>query len=237
MSHFENLINILLCGALFSQHELERFNIQSHSIANSEVQGLRKRIYVWDPIREQYRALHSYVPFYFTTRTPMFRNQRGKENDIVFFEVSTAYIGTVDHTVLFTDGNASNQQLSKYSREEVYIQPASSANPSCHRQYIPDGPYGTNTNRSNFYSDEIFLDRIRWDVIDGNTFIDDKEEYTRVKHAEVLVPDRFPLDEMMCICVRTISMVEAVRSVFSECGLNENDFDLPVICKPNLFSY
>lgn len=236
MSHLDNLRNILSCGALLSQHELEKNDVRARSIANLEVQELRKRIYIWDFVKKQYRALHSYVPFYFTTNTPMFRNQSGIVNDIIFFEVSTAYIGTIDHSVLFTDGNASNQQLSKYSGEKVYIEPMTPTNPSCIRKYVPGGPYGTNANLSNFYANEAFLDRVRWDVIDGSTFVDDREEYKRVKHAEALAPDVFPLDEMLYICVKNTPMLEAVRNIFTECGLTEDNFDLQVICKPHLFS-
>lgn len=221
---------------MLSQQELERRNIQARSIANIEVQELRKRIYVWDIVEKQYRALHSYVPFYFTTRTPMFRNQRGIEDDIVFFEVSAGYIATIDHTVLFTDGNASNQQLSKYLGEKVYIKPATSTDPLCSRKYVPNGPYGTSIKRSDFYANEAFLDRVRWNVIDGHTFVDDREEYIRVKHAEVLAPDRFPLDEMLCICVRTPGMIEIVENIFSKCGVTADDFDLSIVCKPNLFA-
>jgi ssDNA thymidine ADP-ribosyltransferase DarT-like protein len=76
ISHFENLRSILNSGALLSQKELESRKIKWHSIANREVQDLRRRIYVWDLFEKQFRPLHSYVPFYFTTHTPMFLNQR-----------------------------------------------------------------------------------------------------------------------------------------------------------------
>lgn len=236
MSHLKNLRNIILGNGLLSQEELERKNIITRSIANSEVQALRKRIYIWDLVKKQYRALHSYVPFYFTTDTPMFRNQHSIKGDIIFFEVNIGYISTIDHSVLFTDGNASNQQLSKYFGEKVYITPVTSVSPTCIRKYTMNGPRGKNVYRSNFYADEVFLDRVRWDVIDGHhVFIESREEYLRVKHAEALVPDRFPLDEMTCICVRTPDTINVVKSVFAQCRLSENDFDPPVICKPSLF--
>jgi hypothetical protein len=238
MSHFENLRSILKSGALLSQQELDKNRIKRRSIANPEVQNLRRRVHVWDLFEKQYLPLHSFVPFYFTTHTPMFRNQRdsGIQNTIIIFKVSRAYIGSLDQRVLFTDGNASNQQLSKSFGEEVYIVPATTSTGPCLRKYIPDGsPHGTNTNRSDFYADVAFLDRVRWDVINGDRFVDDKEEYKRVKHAEALAPGRFPLDEMLSISVSIESMVEAVRNVFSECGLSEESFDLPIEYSPTLF--
>src|ERR1700730_6872742 len=101
MSHFENLRDIVNAGALLSQKALESKKIKPHSIANEEVQDLRRRIFVQDLLEGQYRPLHSYVPFYFTTHTPMFRNQRdrGIQSDLVIFEVSRAYIGSIDKSV------------------------------------------------------------------------------------------------------------------------------------------
>lgn len=238
MSHFENLRSILQSGALLSQKKLEGNKIRWNSIANREVQDLRRRIYIWDLFEKQYRPLHSYVPFYFTTETPMLRNQRerGIQNNIVIFEVSRAYIGSIDQRVLFTDGNASNQQLSKSVGEVVYIVPATTSNGSCHRKYLPDGrPHGTNTKRSDFYADVAFLDRVSWDVIDGHLFVEDKEEYKRLKHAEVLAPDSFPLDEMLSICVSTEEMVDSVRALFADLGFTEDKYDLHVVRKPSLF--
>ncbi|MEO8953119.1 MAG: DUF4433 domain-containing protein [Ktedonobacteraceae bacterium] len=238
MTHFENLRDILKSSALLSQQELDKKGIRSRSIANQEVQNLRRRIYVWSIPEKRYRPLHSYVPFYFTPYTPMFRNQRdiGIHNDIIIFEVSRAFIGSIDQSVIFTDGNASNQQLSKSAGEKVQIVPGTASSNICRRRYFPDDqPLGTNTNRSDFYADTALLDHVNWDVINGRFFVEDKEEYKRLKHAEVLVPDRFPLDEMLTICVSTEIMVARVKKVFAELGLTEQSFDLPVVHKPNLF--
>jgi hypothetical protein len=234
MSHFENLRNILRTGALLSQEELESKKIKPRSIANEEVQNLRKRVYVWDFSEKRYRSLHSYVPFYFTTRTPMLRNQRdsGIQNKIVIFEVSRAFL--TDQRVLFTDGNASMQQLSKSAGEEVRIIPATVSRDTCQRQYLPDGrPYGTNPNRSDFYRDVVFLDRVNWDVINRLHSVD-FEVYKRVTHAEILVPDRFPLDEMLSIAVSTNEMVAAINALFAELGIVQQG-DPPVVSKPGLF--
>ena len=230
MTHFDNLRSILKSGTLLSQQELNSQSLGARSIANYEVQNLRKRIYVWEPSENRYRALHSYVPFYFTPQTPMLRNQRnnGIQNELVIFEINRAYIESPG--VLFTDGNASNQQLSRSSGEKVKIVPATASNNTCRRTYFPNGqPLGTNTNRSDFYADVALLDHVNWNVINGRFFIEDFEEYKRLKHAEVLVPDRFPLDEMQTICVSTEIMVDRVKKVFAGLGLTEQYFDLPVV--------
>ncbi len=238
MTHIDNLESILGSGALLSQQELDKKGFKSYSIANQEVQNLRKRIYVWSIPEKRYRPLHSYVPFYFATRTPMFYNQRdrGVSSDIIIFEVSRAYIGGIDQSVIFTDGNASNQQLSKSFGEKVQIVPATASSPTCSRKYLPDGqPYGTNTKRSDFYADATFLDRVNWDVIDGYTFVEDKEEYKRLKHAEVLAPDRFPLDEMLKFCVGTNNMVDRVNALLKKLGITLEQYDPQVVCRPDLF--
>jgi hypothetical protein len=75
----------------------------------------------------------------------MLRNQynKGNQDKLVVFEVNRAFLE--DESVLFTDGNASNQQLSKSAGEEVRIVPATISGGLCRREYLPDGqPYGTN---------------------------------------------------------------------------------------------
>jgi hypothetical protein len=123
-----------------------------------------------------------------------------------------------DQGVLFTNGNASNQQLSKFKGEKVGIIPATIGK-ECLRKYYPDGPYGTNANRTDFYSDLSFLDRLDWDCINNIHRIDPLEEYIRVRHAEVLVPDIVPLGLVKGIFVKIRDMVLAVNSVIDECGL------------------
>jgi transposase len=106
---------------------------------------------------------------------------------------------------------------------------------TCRREYLPGNrPYGTNSRCSDFYHDVVFLDRVNWAVINRLERVD-FEEYKRVVHAEVLVPDRFPLDEMQGICVSTKGMVDTVRAIFVDAGFSEDDFDLPVMYRPDLF--
>src|SRR6266516_1738313 len=233
MVHFANLRNIFQRRALLSKEKLLEEKIPYRSIAYEEVQTLRDRIFVRYPVGQRYRPLHSYVPFYFATRTPMLHVQyrNGVQNEIIIFEVSRSLLK--DQGVVFTDGNASNQQLTKYGREKVIITPATILDDSCHRRYLPDGPYGTSLNRSNFYGDVIFLDRLDWDGINHIRRIDPLEEYIRVRHAEVLVPDLLPLGQVKGICVRTQDMVLAVNALIDECGLTGR---IPaIVCKPGLY--
>src|SRR6266849_1302680 len=137
MVHFKNLQNIFLRRAILSKEMVKKEAIGYQSIASEEVQNLRDRIFVWDFALQRYRRLHSYVPFYFTGRTPMLHVQyrQGIEQEIVIFEVS----------------------------------------------------------RSNFYGDVIYLERLDWGLINDLYTIEDTKERTRIKHAEVLVPDLLPL--------------------------------------------
>lgn len=217
MVHFDNLQNIFQRRALLSKERVFQEGISYRSIAYEEVQSRRDRIYIWDPFKSRWRSLHSYVPFYFVTRTPMLYVQlkRGIQDSIVFFEASRSALN--DRGVLFTDGNATNQQLSNYAAEEVKIIPASSLQDACVRHYVPTGPHGTNTNRSNFYCNIACLELLRWDIINGQRF--DEEEKKRIKHAEVLVPDLFPLGKVQEICVKSQEMVRAVNALIVENGL------------------
>ena len=137
-----------------------------------------------------------------------------RQDEIVIFEFSRSILK--EPGVIFTDGNASNQQLSKDAREKVGIVPATAAT-GCQRFYSPDGPHGLNPNRSNFYADVRFLVSLNWAIINGKWF--SSEEKKRIKHAEVLVPDLLTMDEIQGIFVKTQVMVQAVNAVIEECGL------------------
>ncbi len=218
MVHFDNLRNIFQRRAILSKQKVSHERIHYHSIANDEVQGFRDRIYIWDFSRQKFRSLHSFVPFYFATRPPMLHNKytEGVQDKIVIFEFNRSIL--TDQGVLFTNGNASNQQLSKFRGEKVGITPATMGK-ECLRTYHPGGPYGTNANRTEFYSDLSFLDRLDWDCINNIRRIEPPEDYIRVRHAEVLVPEIVPLGRIRGIFVRTRDMVQAVNILIEECGL------------------
>lgn len=218
MVHFDNLQNIFQRRAILSKQRVFHERIHYHSIANDEVQGFRDRIYIWDFSRQKFRPLHSFVPFYFATRPPMLHNKftEGVQDKIVIFEFNRSIL--TDPGVLFTNGNASNQQLSKFRGEKVGITPATIGK-ECIRTYHPGGPYGTNANRTEFYSDLSFLDRLDWDCINNVHRVDPLEEYIRVRHAEVLVPDIVPLGRVEGIFVRTRDMMQTVNILIEECGL------------------
>ena len=71
----------------------------------------------------------------------------------------------------------------------------------------------------NTEADVAFLDRLDWDGISHIRHIDPLEEYIRIRHAEVLVPDLLPLGRVEGIFVRTRDMVQAVNALMEECGL------------------
>lgn len=82
------------------------------------------------------------------------------------------------------------------------------------RKYRPNGPNGSNTNRTEFYSDIMFLDQLKWDIINDRWFND--SERKRIKHAEVLVPDILPLGQLRGISARTQIIVQAVNKLIAK---------------------
>jgi len=94
MVHFKNLQNVFLRRAILSKEMVMKEAIEYQSIAFEEVQSLRDRIFIWDFLKQRYRRLHSYVPFYFTTYTPMLYVQygRGIQKEIVIIEVSRSIL-------------------------------------------------------------------------------------------------------------------------------------------------
>src|SRR5437879_10897795 len=113
MVHFTNLKSIFRRRALLSKEQVQQESIFYRSIAFDSVQKRRDRVFIWVQSESRFRSLHSYVPFYFTTFTPMLYVQRseGIQHEIAFFDVSSAILRETG--VIFTDGNATNQQLSK----------------------------------------------------------------------------------------------------------------------------
>jgi hypothetical protein len=231
MVHFDNLQSIFQRRALLSKERVTQELIQHQSIAFEEVQNLRDRIFIWDFSKKGFRSLHSYVPFYFATHTPMLfvQYKNGIQNELIIFEMSRSILQ--DQGVLFTDGNASNQQLSKYTNEVAEIVPATLSRDTCRRRYRPNGPNGTNPNRTDFFSDIAFLDRLKWDVI-NNPWSEDPDRM-RIRHAEVLIPDILPLGQIQGISVNTQNMVHAVNALSTKCGLEGR---IPsAVYKPNLY--
>lgn len=229
--HFDNLQSILEQGVLFSKERLIQKRITHASIAYDSVQGLRDRVIIWSPFHKKYRNLHSYVPFYFASRTPMLYVQykRNIQQYIVILEIRRSIMH--NEGVIFTDGNASNQQLSVKGSEKVMITPATGTYSPCTRRYYPDGPFGTNPCCSEIYADVQFLDRLRWDIIGGKWFWSD--EYKRIKHAEVLVPDSFPLSLVRNIAVSTREMAQKVDQLTARF---RKRFPVPyAIYQPTLF--
>lgn len=236
MVHFDNFENILKQGALLSKTRLETEKTDFRSIANEEVQNFRDRIFLRDFSTKTYRPLHDYVPFYFATHTPMLWNKytEGIQNEIIILAISRTILKV--QGVLFTDGNASNQQLSKFGKEKVGIVPAIPSNPNCYREYRIlkiklSIPPGTNPDRSNFYGDTVFLSELNWEVI--NDRWSKHPNKTRLRHAEVLVPDSVPLNWIKGIFVNTQSMINAVNGLIIKYHLNRL---LPAATyKPDLF--
>lgn len=239
MVHFDNLQSIFSQRMLLSKEQVEQKKLRHTSIAYENVQGLRDRVYVLKSDQKSFRRLHSYVPFYFATRTPMLyvQHKKGIQENIIIFEVNRSILR--NQGVLFTDGNASNQQLSAKRGERVVITPCTNENGRCQRHYLSGGPYGTNSNRSEFFSNVSFLNRLHWDIIKDEWFRGDKEfgsdEKKRLKHAEVLVPDRLPLGLIQAISVNSEDMAKAVNQLIAMASYRTN-LGVPfATCKPVLF--
>ncbi len=217
MVHIDNLPSIFQQEALLSKEMLGQKGIDPHSIAYESVQDKRNRIFVWDFFEKRYRRFHCYVPFYFAVRPPMLHVQKSKgiQDEIVILEADRTILR--EPGVLFTNGNATNQQLSQLQGELVDIVPAIADAP-CKRYYRPGGqPYGTNPNRSDFYCGIELLDKLNWFGINGG-YIEDWSEHQRIMSAEVLIPDKLPLTAIRGIAVNTMSMMSRVNNIIEEYG-------------------
>jgi|SRR5579875_3773843 len=233
MVHVNNLCSIIRQRYLLSKVNLSHRNMPYHSIAYDSVQNLRNRVFIKDLATNRFRNLHCYVPFYFTTNSPMFHVQknRGLLDQIIFLVASRSILTTPG--VLFTDGNAAIQQLSQSGIEKVNITPATLTTP-CMREYRPHGPHGTNQNVSAIYSHVSYLSHLNWHVINGG-YIDDWEESKRVRSSEVLIPDELSIDQIQCIAVQNENMINGIKKLLEQCSLTKRIPD--VRARPDLFSF
>jgi len=212
MTHLKNLLSILHEEALYSKRIVWTKAIAMTSIASEHVQDLRDRIFIRSDAPERYLSLHDYVPFYFATRTAMLRREHesGLQEAILLFEFDRRNL-LREPGVLFTDGNASNQQLTRNGGESVIIEPATALTDQCIRKYLPSGPHGKNDNCSNFYSDSYFLDRLNWYAINNRrSGIGDSR---RQKQAEILIPNSVSLRWIRRIVVSTERTAASVCSM------------------------
>ena len=227
MVHFKNIESIFKHGALYSLQRLRRQKITPFSIANSHIQDLRDRIFIQ---HEEVRSLHNYVPFYFAMRTPMLHAQDIEvRKHIVIFAVSRLLLE--DKCVLFTDGNATNQQLSAYKGETVWITPAAINHTEYRRVYRPGGPYGTNNDRSNFYADPMFLRYLNWDVIEGRRSVTNQTR--RMKQAEVLIYDQLSLKHVKGIFTCNSAIAQSINHLIARYPLLKNIRSAE--CRPEMF--
>jgi hypothetical protein len=145
----------------------------------------------------------------------------GIQDKIIILEVSRSILTKAG--VVFTNGNASIQRLSKFMGERVGIIPASKFNNGiCYREYRPNGPHGTSQSCSDIYSDLSFLDRLDWDGINNRRYIEGADEYIRIRSAEVLVPNSLPLNQIHNIFVSKLDMVQAVNKLIAFYRLTHN---------------
>ncbi len=157
------------------------------------------------------------------------------QDQLVILEISRSMLQ--NKGVVFTDGNATNQQLTHFDTQCVAITPATLHRALCERRYYPDSnPHGINVNRSAVFADVAFLDRLEWDVIfdrPGRRFINEIEEYRRIRSAEALIPDKIGLDQIESIAVRSEAIVQAVNALVVSSGVaGQVPF---ATCKPHLF--
>lgn len=232
MTHVGNIYSVFRQGAVLSKERVNQRQIVYQSIAEETVQDLRKRIFIRDLFTGDYRGLHSYVPFYFSTRPPMLYvniNSRGLWDQLVILEVNRYLLTT--RGAVFTNGNASMQRLSRDFNEKVYIIPASTST-TCQRSYRPRS-YGTSVLCSEFYADVAHLRLLDWGVIgllpSSVSFDEDK----RIRSAEALFPDQVLVKEIQCIAVPTSALAQQVKNIARSCHLEE--LGRRVVCKPDLF--
>lgn len=196
MTHIGNLDAIFARGALSATAKLQARGTQFTNIAYSSIQGQRATKQV--PCGPG-GCLHDYVPFYFTTRSPMlYTINRGNVpceggQDALVHLVSTAQkVAAAGLGYAFSDGHG----IMAYS---------------------------------SFYDDLAQLDEVDWDVIGSRQWADTVEDGDRKrrKQAEFLVWDSFPMRLLSGIAVRSPQRRQQVETLLERHGLELKVVDKP----------
>ena len=182
ITHIDNLPNILAAGGLRCKSDSSR--TETVSIAYENIQQRRSaRAILLDPKG----TLHDYVPFYFSTRSPMLytiakgnvSTFQGRQADIIY--LASTVQNVIDHSLdfVFTDGHAI-------------------------------------VSFTQFYKAIDDLAHIDWQVIESRWWHDNLEhpDRKRRKQAEFLVHRFFPWDCVTAVAVQNRAVYERVQNVF-----------------------
>ncbi len=112
MTAIENLTSILKNG-LLSHEEAHKQKLVHTDISDPHVQDLRFNLK--DPFYG--KALHSYVPLYFSPRNPMLYRRRELQDDIIILGIDPKLL--LEPDVCFTDGNAAARDTYFYRGVEM----------------------------------------------------------------------------------------------------------------------
>ena len=112
MTHIDNLQNILSSGFLLCKNKLK--NVKYTDVAIQNIQDKRaNRIVPKIP----YGNLHDYVPFYFSTCTPMLYKlyKSGMQENMIFFMTDTNNVSQAQLQYVFSDRHAIIQYAEFYN--------------------------------------------------------------------------------------------------------------------------
>ncbi len=181
ITHKKNLPRILEHEGLWSDAEKISRRIETRNIAYQDLKGRRSRKAV--PI-SPFGNLDNYVPFYFTTRSPMLlaihigavENYQDGQGSIIYLESSLEAIKQSKISWCFSDGHA----IEKVTQ---------------------------------FFNSENALDNLDWDLINGWSWgnTDQDNDRKRRKQAEFLVHRFFPWDLIAGIGVISESVQREVQ--------------------------
>ena len=101
-THIDNFESLLQSGDIYSKKRMNEEFTEYKSVANDEIQGHRNR---YDVPVEPYGTIHDYVPFYFSSLSPMLYKIRALMNNLVIFQSTAQIVESEDKRYVFTDGH------------------------------------------------------------------------------------------------------------------------------------
>lgn len=167
-THLDNLESIIVNGLLCTNKKIE-LGIGHYNIANHCIQKRRSVMEVIPEDGQNYGHVHDYIPFYFSTRTPMLlsliNQKKVDQPEIIFFGIKTDLIE--EKELIFTDGSANQATPPNFFKKIENLE-------KLNWQLINDKKWGYNSEERHLKMAEVLVKDFEFSFIDHIVVFNEK---------------------------------------------------------------
>ncbi|WP_395152102.1 DUF4433 domain-containing protein [Ilumatobacter sp.] len=209
-THLDNLGDLLGLGALLSDTEVQKTNLLSVEAGHQGIKDRRRSI----PVScEPGGVVADYVPFYFSTRSPMMYSLwrgnvptfTGTVKDLVYLVTDVSTLVAADLSCVFSDRNAA-VAFADFSNDVSVL-----------------GDLASNSPQSDF---------IDWNLMRSQQWNTTQQHPDRMERrmAEALVHEQMPLQ-----LLRAVGVPDEQRKTMVEQMFGNFEYDIPIVTRPDWY--